>query len=302
MKLDFSDKFIQELKICAPAYAESVIALSNKNSKKFRSIANDLIKIVARTHPNDWLSRLINGYIYFVTDVARSQILYESTGSYPNSSQKNILEDVYLNQELMQNYHWGMFATFFCWQHHLDLIIGFQERFLNKFDKRGPKKLIELGCGSGIWSFKALSAWSDTKAELVDISPFSVAETTLTANTLGLGDRVKVQQADITKFSPEKTTDAIISAFVAAHLDNPKAYFSKISSMLKPGGFAYVTVALNAGEIDHIYEFSYESEPILLAEEAGLTLTDAQLTRPVNTEFKRKTPRSFAMILQRLKS
>lgn len=290
--------FLRALKEQTPHYAISVEKLAEERPASFYAIGDRLTGIIARVHPDDWLDRLIDGYAYFVTDVMRSQALYEQTGAYEKKSQADILNGVYRDEGVMRDYHWGMLATLFCWQHHLELAEGFLSRFMPRFGPKGPTHIIDLGCGSGAWSLLALQDWSHTVAELVDISPWTIAETRQTVEALALADRAALYEADVTSFkSASGMVPALISAFVAAHLENPQAYFDRIGKLLEPGGKAYIIVALNAAEIDHIYEFKRESEPIFMAEQAGLTLLDAQLARPKT--YSTKAARSFAMILER---
>ena len=256
------------------------------------------MNIVAKTHPDKWIEKLIDGYGYFVSDVIRSQKIYEKTGSYERKTQLKILNEVYLDEEVMGDYPWGMLATLFCWSHHLILIDSFLSRFVPYFGKKGPKNIIDLGCGSGVWSILAMEEWEKTEAEFVDISPFSLSETSLTIDALSLNDRVSLHESELTSFeSSNGRVEAIISTFVAAHFENPQTYFDKISSLLKTNGLAYVSIALNAAEVDHIFEFKKESEPIIMAEKAGLTLIDAQLAL---SDLKRiNSARSFAMIFRK---
>lgn len=289
--------FLKSLKTQMPHYAASVDKLARSNPS-FKLIGDRLVNIVAKTHPDQWIEKLIDGYGYFVSDVIRSQTIYEKTGSYERKKQKNILNELYLAKELMGDYHWGMLATLFCWSHHLMLVNSFLSRFVPYFDKKGPKNIIDLGCGSGVWSILAMEEWENTEAEFVDISPFSLSETKLTIDALSLNDRISLHESELTRFeSSNSRVDAIISTFVAAHLENPQTYFDKISSLLKNHGLAYISIALNAAEIDHIFEFNKESEPIIMAEKAGLTLIDAQLA--CSDIKKLNSARSFAMIFRK---
>ena len=289
--------FLKSLKEQIPYYAVSVENLALQNSN-FEKIGDRLVNIVAKTHPDKWIEKLIDGYGYFVSDVIRSQKIYEKTGSYERKTQIKILKEVYLDEEVMGDYHWGMLATLFCWSHHLMLVDGFLSRFIPYFGKKGPTNIIDLGCGSGVWSILALEEWEKTKAEFVDISPISLGETKLTIDALSLNNRVSLHESELTMFeSSNGRVEAIISTFVAAHFENPQTYFNKISSLLKTNGLAYISIALNAAEVDHIFEFKKESEPIIMAEEAGLTLIDAQLALP--DMQKPNSARSFAMIFKK---
>lgn len=44
------------------------------------------------------------------------------------------------------------------------------------------------------------------------------------------------------------------------HLEDPVAYLRSLFAMIRPGGYAYVAAALNAGHVDHIYLYRSPAE------------------------------------------
>jgi hypothetical protein len=94
--------------------------------------------------------------------------------------------------------------------------------------------------------------------------------------------------------------DAAISSFLLEHLETPSALLENIAQNMKPNGFAFVTGALTAAEIDHITEFRRESELITLAEDAGFRVIATLSSGPPRFSPKlRFMPRSMALLLQK---
>ena len=73
-----------------------------------------------------------------------------------------------------------------------------------------------------------------------------------------------------------------------------------IGRILKPGGTAFITGALTAAQVDHIYEFRRESELIVLAEQHGMRVRESLSVSPQRILPKAKfLPRSMAMAVTR---
>lgn len=84
------------------------------------------------------------------------------------------------------------------------------------------------------------------------------------------------------------------------HLEDPLSLLKNLNANLKQKGVAFVTAALTAAEIDHIYEIKKESELIKLAEDAGFRVLSSFSAAPSGYPAKMKfLPRSMAMILQK---
>jgi len=85
---------------------------------------------------------------------------------------------------------------------------------------------------------------------------------------------------------------------LAEHLSDPKPLFSTMSRQIASEGLVYFSTALESPQRDHVFEYNQESQPLQMAENAGLRVSrlvsDAGLAPP-GTRF---LPRSTAMILR----
>src|SRR5208282_4812293 len=65
----------------------------------------------------------------------------------------------------------------------------------------------------------------------------------------------------------------LISAMLAEHLSDPKPLFGAISQQLAPEGIVYFSTALESPQRDHVFEYNRESQPLQMAETAGLRVS-----------------------------
>ena len=85
---------------------------------------------------------------------------------------------------------------------------------------------------------------------------------------------------------------------LAEHLSNPKPLFATLAGKIAAEGIVYFSTALESPQRDHVFEYNQESQPLQMAETAGLRVSklvsDASAVPP-GTRF---LPRSTAMILR----
>ncbi len=265
----------------------------------FASAANPLVDWAADYLGSDFHVQLADGYAFLVMELAKSQAVYQKAGKYPNSSYDEVYEATYNNPEFMTNYHWGLYMATFAWPHHIKIFRFFEREFISKFgDESGL--LLDLGSGSGVWSKLFISSNPNWRGLGVDISETSVNEANAMVSAMTSSSKIKYVLGDALDYSTDEPADAVISSFLLEHLENPRSLLENVSRNLKPKGFAFVTGALTAAEIDHISEFRYESELVILAEESGLRVLDLCSANPsAYKDSDKYIPRSLGMVLQK---
>lgn len=245
--------------------------------------------------------RLIEGYCSFVMEVNQAQLAYEKRGRYEHDTFAEVFEKAYSNHEFMDLYHWGVYSSTFTWLHHLRIFMFFERQFLPLLEALPQGgELVDLGAGSGIWHLLALRRLPDWKATAVDISQPSIDMSSKMASTMPIAGSIRHVCADATKWKPGEPLDAGISCFLLEHLERPDELLAALSGALKPGAHAFVTGAITAAEIDHIYEFRHESEVVAMVESVGFRVKHLFSAQPDRVPEGRKyLPRSLAMVLQK---
>jgi SAM-dependent methyltransferase len=284
-----------------PVFAKEVRRTSEAHPDLFVEFAAPMLRWARAALGEGFAEQLIEGYCTFVVDVNRSQSHYERTGHYRYSNYREVHDATYGSAEFMRLYHWGVFTTTFAWQHHLALCEFFRDAFVRRLQASGgPGALVDLGCGSGVWHFLALESLPTWSAAGVDISETSVTATRRMAREVMPNRATTYQRADAITWEPERGFDAGISCFLLEHLEDPAGLLRNLCRCLKPGGLAFVTCALTAAEIDHIFEFRRESEPVSMAEEAGFRVVETFSSAPSHVlPGRRFLPRSMGLLLQR---
>lgn len=243
---------------------------------------------------------LIQGYKFFVADVNRSQMQYEKDGKYKYLDYATVNQHVYSNQKFMALYHWGVFVTTFAWEHHLRLFEYYKRDFIRRIPENAPKEIIDLGAGSAIWSMLTANYRPESKITAVDISPKTVELSQEFIKANQYQNRIDMILGDALQYRHPFPADFGLSCFLLEHLETPWLLFENLRANLKDGGIAFVTGALTASEIDHIYEFKSESELVRLAEDAGFRVLSSLSAAPDSFPKKFKyIPRSMAMIIQK---
>lgn len=239
------------------------------------------------------------GYAKYCLGVAQAQQSYERAGKYTPEAMPEIVSGVYEDEGYMVPYMWAAILIYAFWPSMIAHLALFRDEFLRRLPRNAT--ILELACGHGVLSLLAAEERPDVRVTGVDISPpaIAVADRLLVAS--GHGDRVAfaVQDALHSASSRQRITyQGIISAMLAEHLPTPRPLFDSLAAQIAPQGLVFFSTALESAQRDHVFEYHRESEPLRMAEEAGLRalrlVSDASATAPQ----ARFLPRATAMLLQ----
>jgi SAM-dependent methyltransferase len=285
----------------APAFLPELERTRTAEPETFERLADAMLPWAEAALGTNWAEDLVNGYCEFVVDVNRAQLKYEKVGAYESKSFAEVYEKTYSNAEFMQLYHWGVYLTTFAWLHHLRIVQFFEREFLTSIaNAANGRTIVDLGAGSGIWHLLALSRLEDWRATAIDISAPSIERSQRMAATTTMSSRVDHVVADAMTWKPPAPAAAGISCFLLEHLETPERLLSNLAACLDVGMEAFVTCAVTAAEIDHIYEFKSESEVVSMCERAGFRVRKMLSSEPSSIAITRRyLPRSLALVLQK---
>jgi len=294
------DSFLAQLEETATPFFSQIQRTRDQNKPAFDDIGEFAIKLAEIQLGDGYLDHLIEGYCAFVLDVNRSQLEYEATRRYRHSSFNEVFAEVYDDPEFMSLYHWGVFVTTFAWEHHLKIAEFYRKDFLPLFTDVELPTLLDLGCGSGIWHLLAHREIPGLSSTGIDISKTSVMMAETLAMKLSLSDRAKYMVTDAMTFQADSPFTAGVSCFLLEHLEEPQKLLHGLSNALQDGAYAFVTCALTAAEIDHIFEIKHEHEIARMVYDAGFRLMKLLSASPTHFPKDRHyLARSVAMILQK---
>lgn len=282
-----------------PIYYKSVAIAKKNQPVLFDRYATILLQWATNYLGKATMQTLLDGYITFTTHMNEHQKSYEQRGFYLNKSYKHAAEHVYQNQEFMSLYHWGVYTNTFLWSHHLTLCEFFERHFLQNLGSQ-PIRLLDLGCGSGLWHLLGLTQLPQASVVALDISETSIHLAKGMAKANGFENKVIYQQKDALTTVWDQPFDAAISCFLLEHLEQPQLLLENLARNVQTRGLVFVTVGLTAAELDHIFEFRRESELVCMAEASGFrvlaTFSSSPQRYPKDLQF---LPRSMALVLQK---
>ena len=268
--------------------------------QRITEIAEMFLGWLFKIDGTDGVKRAADAFVQFSSDVNLAQARYEASGSYENKSFSDVYANHYSQSETMNGYLWGIYLTNFLWAHHTEISLMFADTFLTKLPEAA--QLVEIAPGHGGWGAWALSRLPQGRLQGFDISPSSIEIAKSVTRAAGVGDRATYSECDALDLSqmPQEIADALICSFLVEHLERPELLFGVVRHLLKPRGIGFVTGALTAAQVDHIYEFRYESELVKMCEDQGLRVLQTLSVGPTRTlPNPRFLPRSMALIVQK---
>jgi hypothetical protein len=272
----------------------------DQDPKRFAAIAELYLDWLVKARGESGIDAAADAFAQFSTDVNLAQARYERDGAYANKTFAEVYKDHYSDAETMDGYLWGIYLTNFLWAHHYQIMTFFQDRFMTRLG--GDAKIVEIAPGHGGWGAWALAHMPGATLEGYDISPQSIEIANSVAAAAGVDGRAVYSERDALDLSQveAESADGCICSFLVEHLENPQQVYKVISHLLKTGGTAFITGALTAAQVDHIYEYKYESELVMMCEKAGLRVLETLSANPLRTLPRAKyMPRSMALLVQK---
>lgn len=219
------------------------------------------------------IDQLAAAYNTITLDTLREQMYFQRNGAYRYSRFDEVADSVYHNPTYMKKYMYGLAITAYFWTNHREIYRYFEKVIPHHHGGR----YFEIGPGHGLFFLRALALSEYDAYEGVDISDTSLEMTrallSRQANhnsgnwTLRHGDFLDTGGL-------AGPYDAIVMGEVLEHVERPDLFLTRIRDLLRPGGFAFVTTAVNAPAVDHIYLFRTVAEVEEMAKKCGLIIVD----------------------------
>ena len=225
--------------------------------------------------PNPAWDDMITGYAEFCTEALRAQVFFEKNGRYKADNYAAVNAECYQNGEFMlHRYLPGLYMSHYIWPHHYRLLRAFQDKLLPQLPA-DTRTFYEVGVGCGMYSQLTLDALPGITGVGFDISDHALLFTSRMMEAHGLSGRFTVHNQNIIETPIPEKADFIISQEVLEHLEDPPAFIRGLLAGVKPGGWGYITAAINAGHTDHIYLYRSPDEVRKEIEEAGWEVIDS---------------------------
>lgn len=295
-----ADAFLEAMDRKAKMLAPAARATFQANREVCSWLLNPLARWAEAAYGEQVFDEAARGYAKYCLGVAQAQQIYERAGRYTPEAMPEIMSGVYEDESYMVPYMWAAILIYPFWPSMVSHITMFRDRFLRRLPRNA--RVLELACGHGVLSLLAAQERPDIRVEGVDISPPAIAVSNRLLNVSGHSDRIRFVVRDALQAEDSNRNgeyQGVISAMLAEHLPQPKPLFNAMGRMISKDGLVFFSTAIESAQRDHVFEFNQESQPMRLAEEAGLRasemVSDASAV-PAGAQF---LPRATAMILHR---
>ncbi len=294
-----AELFLEALDRKAKMFARSARATFETNRELCSWLLNPLARWAESAYGSTVFDVAARGYAEYCVGVAKAKQMYERAGSYTPESMPEIMSGVYEYEGYMVPYMWAAILIYPFWPSMVSHIAMFRDDFVRRLPRNAT--VVELAAGHGVLSLLAAEERADIQIEGTDISPPAVAVANRLRAASGHAGRVRFTVKDALRADDpdgDEKCHGVISAMLAEHLSDPKPLFRTISHQIAQDGLVFFSTALESPQRDHVFEYNQESQPLQMAETAGLRVTrlvsDAS-TVPPGSRF---VPRATAMILR----
>ncbi len=264
------DRLEARFRSASPVFRETVARMRAELGDQWARLLDDTVTRMLPT--DDALSAAVEGYSRFCLEVVRLQIRFEKDLVYANRSYAEVAKNVYANETYMMScYLPGLLLSHYLWPHHFRQRRFFEQAFVADMVRAGARRFYDVGVGTGFYSRLALTGVAGIEGQGFDISPWSKDFAESHVKAFGASERYRVELRDVIAQPPEPC-DWLLCVEVLEHLENPVEFLGALRAMLRPGGKAFITAALNAPNADHIYLYRTSEEVKAQLAEAGFAI------------------------------
>jgi hypothetical protein len=277
------DGIISDIKLNYPSLGKNLTNISDKDNIIIRNILEDYRSILNLNTVN-FIKLISKSFVKFTTEINYLQFLYNKTKSYPKIDFVKIKNDIYENDEYMFEYYMGVVASIFLWKSNYKLLQFFDKNFLAKYQSQ-YSNFVDLASGHFFYSayaFRREFAVKNVKYFQLDIAPMAQYLIAKYCKKIELSNSV-FQLGDLNSFEnlrdiiPEYESSMIICNFVIEHLEDPQIFLKNLRKCIKSKDVLFISLAITAAQVDHIFEFKNEFEVIQLFERCGFLVESYRL-------------------------
>jgi SAM-dependent methyltransferase len=295
--MEQAELFLEGLDRKAKMFARHARATFDANRELCSWVLNPLARWAEAAYGSNVFDVAARGYAEYCVGVAKAKGLYERAGKYTPESMPEIVSRVYEDEGYMVPYMWAAVLIYPFWPSMIGHIAMFRDDFVRRLPRNAT--VTELAAGHGVLSLLAAEERPDLQIEGTDISPPAVAVANRLLGVSGHTGRVRFAVKDaLNGNGSEARRQGLISGMLAEHLSDPKPLFKAMADQISPDGLVYFSTALESPQRDHVFEYNLESQPLQMAEAAGLRVSRLVSDAAAVPPGSRFLPRSTAMILR----
>ena len=245
----------------------------------------------------DRMLEVIDGYAEFANDSMRNQVYFEKTGRYQASNYEEVKRACYFDEDHMRlRYLPGMWVSHHLWPQHYHMLRGFEHGLIPRI--KDCSLFFEVGVGCGMYSKRTLELLPTSHGVGFDISQYALDFTGWMLGRFAVQDRYQLENRDI-RYGYRTLCDFLICQEVLEHLEDPAEFCKWLFALIRPGGHAYITAALNAAHSDHIFLFETTEQLERMLRDAGFQPLHSQEEFAPGNKPRRISPSLSGFFCQR---
>jgi 2-polyprenyl-3-methyl-5-hydroxy-6-metoxy-1,4-benzoquinol methylase len=215
----------------------------------------------------------------------RHQVSFLAKGEYSNTDFDEVYREVYDNEELMLGtYLPGLYLTQLYWPVHFRVLSLYENELLAAAERdKPPRRVLEFGVGHGMTLLAAKRRFPQAGGLAVDVSRHSLRFAESLLRTAGVElSGLEFRKADVVtaEFEAREACELGTMGEILEHVKAPERALQNFRTLLVPSAYAFITTVIDSNAIDHIYQFSSQTEIDDMITRAGFTLQRSELIRP----------------------
>ncbi len=245
--------------------------------------------------------KLADTMIEFSMEFVYLQRQLDKTGRYLYSTFQEVDEHVYNDPQRTLSgapYIWALYFTQVFWITHGRLWQFFLGDFVSTHQDHG--RVLEVPSGNGLFLTHFLLHNPHWQAVAVDLSETSITFTERVLTLNGMREAADIRKQDFFALEPAEKFDRIICGEFLEHVEDPLRVLHKLKTHLKRDGRLFLTAAVWAANIDHIYLYRSAQEVRDHVDAAGFAM-ERELVQNVFADHdpdEAKTPINYSAILR----
>lgn len=223
--------------------------------EKYLSACEELMSLLRKKYAEKQaFYKSLEAFIKFSHEYLFLQAKLNKEGRYLHSSFDEVNSNVYQSRKMTEYYLDGLFLSQVLWPNHYKMV----SFFLNDRNRLNfYPRILDVACGSGIYTYHMARAFNYGYLKALDISQCSIDYTDAILKCSSMkSDKIALETADIFKFCDDAKYDFVVCGELLEHVSDPSALLGKLKDILTDDGKIFMTTAIYAAEIDHIYLFN----------------------------------------------
>ena len=240
-----------------------------------------------------------NKAVHYFIDLSSEFVILQTelnkSDRYRYSTFKEVEKNILKNPEVMsRRYLYGLLFSQAFWINHSKIYSFFLDKFCRS---KQSGSVLEVPVGTGIFISEFMNRNIKWEGTGYDISRYSVEFAKKLSKILS-GGQPAIEQKNIFDIESRKY-DKIICGELLEHVEDPASVLKKLRTLLKPDGEVFITAAVFAASIDHIYLYRNVNEVRKHISQAGFRIREelALAVSPGDKPEHGNVPVNYAAII-----